>query len=320
MKLAIIGGGGVVGSTAAYRIAQDGTVSEILLVDARPNMAEAHALDIEQAIVRRAATRVRAGGIEDAKNSDVILVAVGAVAGPSQTSRGSFLEENIGTTMNLVRQLAVLSPRALWMIATIPVDAFVYLIHRHFSIPRSKVIGVNGNDTSRFRWAVAKTLSVPAPSVEAFVLGEHGETLVPVFSQIRVNKEIVALNSEQKKQIRTSISDWLPNWVRLDSGRSAGWTTAECIGGVLVSMASGDDRAWACATPLDGEYGYRDIAFGVPVKMGPEGVKEIVEFDLTAEERKALNMSAEVIRKQIRQGSVLLEKGKPSTQTLLDKD
>ena len=245
------------------------------------------------------------------KNSDVIIMAVGAVAGPSQTSRASFLEENIGTTMNLVKQLAVLSPRALWMIATIPVDAFVYLIHRPFSIPRNKVIGVNGNDTSRFRWAVAKTLSVPAPSVEAFVLGEHGETLVPVFSQIRVNKEVVSLNSDQMKQIRTSISDWLPNWVRLDSGRSAGWTTAECIGGVLVSMALDDDRAWACATPLDGEYGYRDMAFGVPVRMGPEGVKEIVEFDLTAGEQKALNVSAEVIREQIKQGRALLDKKKP---------
>jgi malate dehydrogenase len=310
MKVAIIGGGGVVGSTAAYRIAQDGIASEIVLVDARPNMAEAHALDIEQAVVRRAATRVRSGGIEDTRNSDVIIMAVGAVATASQTSRGSFLEENIGTTMDLVKRLAVLAPSALWMIATIPVDTFVYLIHRTFSIPRNKVIGVNGNDTSRFRWAVAKVLSLPAPSVEAFVLGEHGETLVPVFSQIRVNKEIVSLNSKQKKQIRTSISDWLPNWVRLDSGRSAGWTTAECIGGVLVSMASGDDRAWACAAPLAGEYGYRDIAFGVPVKMGPEGVKEIVELDLIPEERDALNVSAEVIRKQIKQGSVFLEKGK----------
>jgi malate dehydrogenase len=310
MKVAIIGGGGVVGSTAAYRIAQDGVASEIILVDARPNMAEAHALDIEQAIVRRAATRVRAGGIEDTRNSDVIIMAVGAVASPSQTSRGSFLEENIGTTMNLVKQLTVLSPCALWMIATIPVDTFVYLIHRIFSIPRKRVIGVNGNDTSRFRWAVAKTLSVPAPSVEAFVLGEHGETLVPVFSQIRVNKEAVSLNSDQMKQIRTTISDWLPNWIRMDSGRSAGWTTAECIGGVLVSMASGDDRAWACATPLDGEYGYRDLAFGVPVKMGPEGVKEIVEFDLTPEEKKALDVSAEVIRKQIKQGRAYLDKKK----------
>lgn len=313
MKVAIIGGGGIVGSTAAYRIAQDGIASEIVLVDARPNMAEAHALDIEQAMVRRAATRLRAGGLEDAKNSDVILVAVGAVASPSQTSRGSFLEENIGTTMDLVKRLAVLSPRALWVIATIPVDAFVYLIHRHFSIPRKKVIGVNGNDTSRFRWAAARTLSVPAPSVEAFVLGEHGETLVPVFSQIRVNTEIVSLNPDQKKQIRASISEWLPHWVRLDSGRSAGWTTAECIGGVLISMASNDDRAWACATPLDGEYGYRDIAFGVPVKMGPDGVKAIVEFDLTPEEQGALKVSAEVIRKQIQQGSLLLGKGKPST-------
>jgi malate dehydrogenase len=311
MKVAIIGGGGLVGSTAAYRIAQDGLASEIILVDARPNMAEAHALDIEQAIVRRAPTRVRAGGREDTKDSDVIIMAVGAVASASQTSRASFLEENIGTTMNLVRQLAVLSPRALWMIATIPVDTFVYLIHRTFSIPRKKVIGVNGNDTSRFRWAVAKTLSVPATSVEAFVLGEHGETLVPVFSQIRVNKEAVSLNSDQMKQIRTTISDWLPNWLRLDSGRSAGWTTAECIGDVLVSMRLDDDRAWACSTPLDGEYGYRDLALGVPVRMGPEGVKEIVEFDLTPGEQKALNVSAEVIREQIKRGRALLDKKKP---------
>jgi malate dehydrogenase len=131
-----------------------------------------------------------------------------------------------------------------------------------------------------------------------------------VFSQIQVNKTPVSLNSEQKKQIRTSISDWLPNWVRLDSGRSAGWTTAECIGGVLVSMASKDGRAWACATPLDGEYGYRDIAFGVPVKMGPEGVKEIVEFDLTREEKKALGVSAETIREQIKQGKAFLDNKK----------
>ncbi|MEI9477231.1 MAG: hypothetical protein WCO26_11715 [Deltaproteobacteria bacterium] len=311
MKVAIIGGGGLVGSTAAYRIAQDGLASEIILVDARPNMAEAHALDIEQAIARRAPTRVRAGGKEDTKDSDVIIMAVGAVASASQASRASYLEENIGTMMDLVRQLVALSPRALWMIATIPVDTFVYLIHRTFSIPRKKVIGVNGNDTSRFRWAVAKTLSVPATSVEAFVLGEHGETLVPVFSQIRVNKEAVSLNSDQMKQIRTTISDWLPNWLRLDSGISAGWTTAECIGDVLVSMRLDDDRAWACSTPLDGEYGYREVAFGVPVRMGPEGVKEIVEFDLTPREQEALNVSAEVIREQIKRGRAFFDKKKP---------
>jgi malate dehydrogenase len=197
------------------------------------------------------------------------------------------------------------------MIATVPVDAFVYLIHRHFSVPRKKAIGVNRNDTSRFRWAVARLLSVPPPSVEAFVLGEHGETMVPIFSQVRVNGETVSLNPEQKKEIRETISDFLLQWIKLQPGRTAGWTTAESIGDILLSMASNDDRVWACSTPLDGEYGFREVSLGVPIRMGPEGVKEIVEFDLSPAEQEALEVSAKVVREQITRGQDLLKKVNP---------
>jgi malate dehydrogenase len=310
LKVTIAGGGGVVGASAAYRIAQDGLASEIVLVDARHNMAEAHALDIDQAIVHRATTRVKAGEIKDTKGSKVIIIAVGAVGRPFHSSRASHFEENINIMKDLLEPLAEHSPSALWMIATVPVDAFVYLIHRHFSVPREKAIGVNRNDTSRFRWAVAKTLSVPATSVEAFVLGEHGETMVPIFSHVRVNGEVVSLNSEQKKEIRTSISDFLPQWLKLQPGRTAGWTTAESIGDILLSMVSNDDRVWACSTPLNGEYGFREVSLGVPVRMGPEGVKEIVEFDLDPAEEEALKVSAGVIREQIKRGQGLLKKAK----------
>jgi malate dehydrogenase len=170
---------------------------------------------------------------------------------------------------------------------------------------------VNRNDTSRFRWAIAKALSVPAISVEAFVLGEHGETMVPIFSHVRVNGEAVSLNSEQKKQIRTSLSNFLPQWLKLQPGRTAGWTTAESIGDILVSMVSNDDRVWACSTPLDGEYGLREVSLGVPVRMSPEGVKEIIEFDLDLAEQEALKVSAEVISEQIKRGQDLLKKVKP---------
>jgi malate dehydrogenase len=306
-----VGGGGVVGSSAAYRIAQDGLANEIVLVDARRNMAEAHALDIDQAIVHRATTRVKAGEIKDTKDSKVIIIAIGAAGRPFHASRASHFEENVAIMKDLLEPLAVHSPSALWMIATVPVDAFVYLIHRHFSVAREKGIGVNRNDTSRFRWAVAKTLSVPAPSVEAFVLGEHGETMVPIFSQVRVNGETVSLNPEQKKRIRETISDFLLQWIKLQPGRTAGWTTAESIGDILLSMASNDDRVWACSTPLDGEYGFREVSLGVPVRMGPEGVKEIVEFDLDPAEQEALKVSAEVVREQIIRGQDLLKKVKP---------
>jgi malate/lactate dehydrogenase len=276
-------------------------------------MAEAHALDIDQAIVHRATTRVRAGEIKDTKGSNVIIIAVGAAGRPFHASRASHFEENINIMKDLLEPLTVHSPSALWMVATVPVDAFVYLIHRHFSVPREKAIGVNRNDTSRFRWAVAKTLSVPAASVEAFVLGEHGETMVPIFSHVRVNGEAVSLNSEQRKEIRENISDFLLQWIKLQPGRTAGWTTAECIGDILVSMVSNDDRVWACSTPLNGEYGFREVSLGVPIRMGPEGVKEIVEFDLDPPEQEALKVSAGVVREQIKRGRDLLKKVNPST-------
>ena len=313
MKITIVGGGGVVGSSAAYRIAQDGLASEIVLVDVRQNMAEAHALDIEQAMVHRATTRVRAGEIKDSIGSNVIIIGVGAIDRPFHSSRASHFEENIDILKNLMEPLVNLSPSALWMIATVPVDAFVYLIHHYFSIPREKAIGVNRNDTSRFRWAIAKILSVPATSVEAFVLGEHGDTLVPIFSHVRVNGKVVSLHSGQTKQVRRAILDFLPQWIKLQPGRTAGWTTAESIGDILVSMISKDDRIWACSTPLEGEYGLRDVSLGVPIRMGPNGVKKIIEFDLDPSEKEALKESAKVVREQIIRGQALLKRGNPST-------
>jgi malate dehydrogenase len=229
------------------------------------------------------------------------------VGRPFHSSRASHFEQNIDIMKNLMESLVNVSPSALWMIATVPVDSLVYLIHNHFSIPREKVIGVNRNDTSRFRWAIANTLSVPATSVEAFVLGEHGDTLVPIFSHVRVHGKAVSLNSEQIKQIRRNILDFLPQWIKLQPGRTAGWTTAESIGDIIVSMASKDDRVWACSTPLEGEYGLREVSLGVPIRMGPNGVKEIIEFDLDPSEKEALKESAKVVHEQIIRGQALLK-------------
>jgi malate/lactate dehydrogenase len=300
----------VVGSSTAYRIAQDGLASEIILLDARRNLAEAHALDIDQAMVRRANTRAKAGEIEDTKNSDVLIIAVAVAGRPIRSSRASGFEENMRILIDLLEPLATRSPCALWMIVTAPVDAWVYLIHRHFSVPREKAIGINGNDTSRFRWAIAKTLSIPATSVEAFVLGEHGETMVPLFNHVQVNGKAISLNLEQRRQVRTSITDFLLQWMKLQPGRTAGWATAESIGDVLLSMTAKDDRIWGCSTPLDGEYGFQEVSLGVPVRMSPEGIREIIEFDLDPAEQEALKVSAEVVREQIRRGEDFFKKVK----------
>ena len=308
MKVSIIGGSGVVGSSTGYRLAQDGHVDEIVLIDIRTNLAEAHALDIEQAVVHRATTHVRAGEIEDTKDSDVIILAASVPRHSFEHSRREYLAENLPLVFDMVNPIHARSPSALWMVATLPVDPLVYLIHRTFSISRDKLIGLNRNDTSRFRWAIGRTLSIPTTAVEAFVLGEHGETQVPIFSRIRIHGEPVSLNSDQITQIRSEISGFFLKWNKLQPGRTAGWTTAESIGDIVSSMVSGDGRIWACATCLEGEYGLREVSLGVPIRLSFGGVKEIVEFDLNPAERKAFQTSAASIQEMIKEGQTLLKK------------
>lgn len=306
MKITIVGGAGCVGSCAAFRLAQDGFASEIVLVDIRRNIAEAHALDIDQAVVHRTNTHVRAGEIKDSGDSDIIVMAVDVLGRPPTASRGQSLEQNLKLLTELMGPLIKESPSALWMIITNPVDALVYLIHRIFSVPRKKIIGMNRNDTSRLRWAVAKTFSVPATDVEGFVLGEHGDSQVHVMSDVRIRGEKVSLSAEQRGEIRNSAMSFLPRWIKLQPGRTAGWATAESIGDILSSMASSDGRIWVCSTPLEGEYGLRDVSLGVPMRLKPEGVKEIIEFDLDPVERDGLKASAERIQGQIKHGLAFL--------------
>ncbi len=317
MKITIVGGAGCVGSCAAYRLAQDGFVSEIVLVDSRRNVAEAHALDIEQAVVHRTKTQVRAGEIRDTSGSDVIIVAIGVWGRSPTASRAMNLEQNLGLVMDLVGPLHTQSPSAFWMIVTTPVDALVHLIHRIFSIPRQKVMGINRNDTSRLRWAIGKIMSVSATDVEAFVLGEHGDTQVHLFSRVNIRGEKASLDAEQKQHVKKRIVGFLSEWHQLQSGRTAGWATAESIGDIVTSMASGDGRIWACSTPLEGEYGLRDVSLGVPVRLGPAGVKEIIEFDLDPAERSGLEASANAIREQIKRGEALLMESAGALNELL---
>jgi malate dehydrogenase len=177
--------------------------------------------------------------------------------------------------------------------------------------------GMNRNDTSRLRWSIGKVMSVPATDVEAFVLGEHGDTQVHVLSRVFIRGEKVSLDAEQKEQVKNKIVGFLSQWNQLQSGRTAGWATAESIGDIIASKASGDGRIWSCSTPLEGEYGLRDISLGVPVRMGPGGVQEIIEFDLDSAEKSGLEASANAIRGQIKRGEAILVESAGALNQLL---
>jgi malate dehydrogenase len=307
VKVTIVGGSGAVGSATAFRIAQDGQADEMVLIDARRNLAEAHALDIEQAVVHRSNIHVCAGEIEDSRNSDIIIMAAGV---PHRAAlRSEFLAENLPLILNLTENILTHSPSALWIVASVPVDAIVYLLHKRFSIPRRKIIGLNRNDSCRFRWAIGKTVSIPHTAVEAYVLGEHGETQVPVFSHIRIHGKKIIPTPDQVQEIIQTTAGFYTQWNKLQTGRTAGWTSGESIGDIVASLKMGDEKPWiCCSTPLEGEYGLSDVSLGVPVRIGPEGVQEILEFDLDPAEKSALAASDKAVKEQIQYGRELIAK------------
>jgi malate dehydrogenase len=308
MKVTIVGGSGVVGSSTAYRLAQDGLVDEIVLFDVRENLAEAHALDIEQAVVHRAITRVRAGSANETTGSDVIFVTASVPKRDVELSRREYLGVNLPLVLETIRPMVALSPSALWINASSPVDPLVYLIREAFSLPGDKVIGLNRNDTSRFRWAIAKTLGVPSTTVEAFVLGEHGETQVPIFSNIKIGGTRVVLDTKQVAQVRAEMEGFFIKWNELHAGRTAGWTSAESVGDIVASMITGDGTVWPCSCTLDGEYGLKDVSLGVPVRLDANRVGEIVELTLDSAEQYALEASSASIREMIGSGRAALAK------------
>jgi malate dehydrogenase len=306
MKVTIVGGSGVVGSSTAYRLAQDGRVDEIVLFDVRKNLAEAHALDIEQAVVHRATTRVRAGGADETACSDVVFVTASVPKRDVELSRREYLGVNLPLVLETIRPMVGLSPSALWINASSPVDPLVYLIREAFSLPRDKVIGLSRNDTSRFRWAIARTLGVPSTTVEAFVLGEHGETQVPIFSNITIGGSQVFLDSQQVAQVRAEMEGFFIKWNQLQAGRTAGWTSAESVGDIIASMVANDETLWPCSCTLDGEYGLNEVSLGVPVRLGENRVREIVELTLDSSEQRALDASSASIREMISSGRAVL--------------
>jgi malate dehydrogenase len=306
MKVTIVGGSGVVGSSAAYRLAQDGKVDNVVLFDIRRNLAEAHALDIEQAVVHRSTTRLRGGDVEATADSDVVLVTASVPKKDIEVSRREYLGVNLPLVLDTIKPMVSLSPSALWMIASSPVDPLVYLVREVFSLSKEKVIGLNRNDTSRFRWALGRTLGKVPATIEAFVLGEHGETQVPIFSNIKIDGKHVVLSAEQVSRVRAEMDGFFVKWNQLQAGRTAGWTSAESVGDIISGMISDEGRLWPCSSILDGEYGLRDVSLGVPLKLGGGKVREIVGLSLDKTEQEALETSAASIREMICDGQAIL--------------
>ena len=304
-KLGIIGGGGLLGATAAFIAARDGLVGEIILSDLKENLARSHAMDIEQAVSPSSGTKLSAGGVDDLKTCDIVLNAAG-IPERKAASRDDYLAGNLVIIRELAEKIRRWGTAPVILSATNPVDVLNYSLFRMTGLPREKFIGFSKNDTLRLAWAVSKETGIPARRLRALVIGEHGDGQVPIFSYLTDSGGPLRLSDSQKERILRRVKTWFGEYQNLDAGRSSGWTSGVGLTSVMELVLSDSDEICPCSVIPGGEYGLRDLSVGLPARLGRSGVREIAEIDLSDDERAGLHRASEKIRTLIAASDITL--------------
>ncbi len=297
-KVAFIGGGGTVGSSAAFCLARSGAAAEIVLIDARDNMARSHAMDLDQAVSPESATTVRAGDWAELSGADAVVLSA-SLPERNVASRDEYLTGNLQIVREAARHIAAHSPRAVVLVATNPVDVFTSVLPLFTGMEKRRFLGYSWNDTLRFRWALARTLGVSVGTVDGIVVGEHGEGQIPLFDRVTVAGRPVRLSQDQQRAVDQSIRSWFATYQGLQSGRTSGWTSAVGIASVIESVLAGADAPLPCSTGLDGQYGVSGVSLGVPVRLGPAGAEQIVELELTPLQSERFHAVADKVRRLV---------------------
>lgn len=300
-KVTVVGAGNV-GGTAAQRLAEK-NYCDVVLVDIVEGLPQGKALDILQSgpIYGYDSRLTGTNGYEETADSDVVVITSGIARKPGM-SRDDLLNTNAGIVGSVTEQIVKASPNCIIVIVSNPLDAMTQLCYRKSGFPRERVIGQAGVlDSARFRTFIAEELNVSVENVTAFVLGGHGDTMVPLSRYSTVAgipiPELIA--PARLKEIEQRTADGGAEIVKHLKTGSAFYApsaaTVEMVDAILLDKK----KILPCCVMLEGEYGINGLCVGVPVKLGSSGVEEIIQIKLTDEENAALQKSAGSVRELV---------------------
>jgi malate dehydrogenase len=306
-KLGIVGAAGSVGSAMAFVLGLAGLFDELALTDAKKNLLESQAIDLADCLGAASDVTVVGGDFEALAGSDVVIMTA-SVTTRQVSSRSEYLAANLQLAKTMASRLAKVCPEAFLINATSPVDVLVMVLREALGWDRHRIMGFSANDSLLFRRAAAKVLGVSPTRVGGIVIGEYGETQVPLFSTLTLDGEKVSLSRSQETAVEKSLSDWYPRWQALDSGRSSAWTSSlsmlRTMEALLGKKAKGPsdliNRPFALtgSVLVEGEYGLSGVSLGLPLTPGQGGWGSIIELDLLQSERARLKQSALMIKSQ----------------------
>jgi malate dehydrogenase len=300
-KITVIGAGNV-GATLAHRIA-DKQLADVVVIDILEGAPQGKGLDLLQAGPIEGYD-VKVNGTNDYKdtaNSDLVVMTAGFPRKPGM-SRDDLLKANFDVVKSAVEQAAKASPKAFLIVVTNPLDAMVQTAYRVSGFPKNRVLGMAGIlDSARYCTFIAEALNVSVQDVQGLVLGGHGDTMVPVPSYTTVAGVPVSqlMPKDQLDKIIERTRKGGGEIVALLKTGSAYYAPSAAVVQMIDAIFNDRKKILPCAAYLEGEYGIKGLFVGVPVKLGANGVEQIVEIKLTPEEQAALNKSAAAVKELV---------------------
>ena len=300
-KVTVVGSGNV-GATAARSIA-DKELADVVLVDILEGVPQGKGLDILEACpVEGSDSRVLGtNDYAETANSDIVVITAGLARKPGM-SRDDLLMKNYEIIKGVTEQVVRHSPQCIIVPVTNPLDAMSQVVYRVSKFPRERVIGMAGVlDSARMRTFIAMELNVSVENVHAFVLGGHGDTMVPLprLSTVAGVPITELLSKEAIDRISSRTANGGAEIVKLLGTGSAYYAPASSVVEMVEAILKDKKKILPCAVYLQGEYGITGLFVGVPVKLGARGVEHIFEIKLSAEEQSALNKSAAAVKELV---------------------
>ena len=303
MKVSIIGGGGLVGSCAGFALQAGTIVRHIHLVDVNQEACEGQALDLLHGASILADQKITSGDMKSCSDSDVVVITAGLRRKPDE-SRLDLINRNVVLFRGILTELksSGLRKDAIVFVVSNPVDVLTYLAIKELGLPASQVIGLGTVlDTTRLRSMLAQRLDVPPTQVDVTIYGEHGDSMVPIWSAAQiaglpldkypgVNSQLIA---DVEKKTRGSGAEV----IKKKGG--AGFAVGVSIADVVHAIALDQRRILPVSSLQSGAYGLRDVAISVPTVIGRKGVLGVIEVELWPKEKMALQKSGSVLRETI---------------------
>ena len=304
-KCAVIGCG-FVGASIAYSYAESGLFSEMVLLDVNHKKAEGEALDIGHGLPFLAPMRIYAGDYPDLADARLIVIAAGANQKPGET-RLQLLSKNLQIFDSIVQNIVRYNKEAILLVVTNPVDLLTYYTWKQSGYPAARVIG-SGTvlDTARLKYMIGRRLSVDPRNVHSFIIGEHGDSEVPVFSSANVSGidlyDFCRLSGMEnyKETLQEMFEEVRDSAYRIIEGKGATYyASAQSVIRITRSILRDENSVLPVSTLVENHYGVHDICLGVPAIVGSTGVKKVLDLPLDEHESEMVHRSAATIRRTL---------------------